>query len=57
MRDSDGNKIKEEKKIKEICTAKRRHRKQMEKGGERERADMVIKYKRDSAEGRKEIIK
>jgi hypothetical protein len=50
-------KIKEEKKIKEICTAKRRHRKQMEKEGERERADMVNKYKRDSVEGKKEIQK
>ncbi len=47
-------KIKEEKKIKEICTFKRRNRKQMER---RERADRVNKYKRDSVEGKKAIIK
>jgi hypothetical protein len=41
-------KLNEEKKIKEICTAKRRHRKQMVR---RERADRVNKYKRDSEEG------
>jgi hypothetical protein len=50
VRDSDGKKIKEKEKIKEICTAKRRNRKQMEKEGERERADIVNQSKRDSVQ-------